>query len=126
MKSFIVAIFVAVLLAAGSLWHSSYVDKTTDEIIIRTEDVAEAVVAEDYQAARGLAKKLREVIAREEDVLGVICDHKDYYEIKRTIGELSAYIDEEDEGESLAHCSAIITMTERISEMSKPYISNIL
>lgn len=126
MKSLIAASVVALCLAAGSLWHSRYVDKTTDEIIAKTEDVASAVAAGDYQSAHSRAKILQDAVVREEDLLGVICDHKDYYEIKRTIGEMSAYIDKEDSAESMAHCIAIISMTERISEMSKPYISNIL
>lgn len=126
MKSFIVAIAVAVLLAAGSLWHRIYVGNTTEEIIIKTEQVASAVENKDYQAASDYTDKLEEVIVREEKMLGVICDHKDYYEIKRAIGELAAYIEKEDVGESLAHCAAIKIMTERISEISKPYISNIL
>ena len=126
MKSLIAAIVVALSLVAGSVWHGIYVGKTTKEIIEKTEDVALAVEALDYQSAQESAKILQDVVAREEDLLGVICDHKDYYEIKRTIGEMSAYIDEEDGAESMAHCIAIISMTERISEMSKPYISNIL
>ena len=126
MKSLIAAIVVALSLAAGSVWHGIYVEKTTNEIIEKTEAVASAVEAKDYKSARDCAKILREAIVREEGLLGVICDHKDYYEIKRTIGEMSAYIDEEKEAESMAHCTAIISMTERISEMSKPYISNIL
>lgn len=126
MKSLIAAIVVAVFLAAGSLWHGSYVDRTTEEIIKSTEKVAEAIMKKDFSEAEKSADKLGEVIVREEHLLGVICDHKDYYEIKRAVGELSAYIGLRDEKESLASCAAIKIMTERISEISKPYISNIL
>ncbi len=126
MKSFIVAIVIAALLVAGSIWHRIYVGETTEEIITTTEQVVSAMESMDFRAASDYTDKLEEVIVREERMLGVICDHKDYYEIKRAVGELAAYIEKEDVGESLAHCSAIKIMTERISEISKPYISNIL
>lgn len=126
MKSFIVAIVVAALLAAGSVWHRIYVGDTTEEIIMNAEQVAAAMAEQDFQAARDYVDTLREKIVKEENMLGVICDHKDYYEIKRAIGELEAFVEKEDVGESLAHCAAIVIMTERINEISKPYISNIL
>lgn len=126
MKSFTVALCVATMLAAGSLWHHSYVSKTTEKIVRKAELVAENIENGNFSEAGLSAESLLETVVGEEGMLGVICDHKEYYEIKGEIAELVAFIGVEDEGESLAHCATIISLTERISEISKPYISNIL
>ena len=126
MKSFIAAGIAALFLAVGAVGYAFYVDNTAKLLAGEVERVEEAVRRADFDGAIERAAMLDETIEWRKTMLCAIVDHKEIYEIKRSLGELGAFLEKNDDAESLAHCAAISSIVTRISENTMPYIFNIL
>lgn len=126
MKSIYIAAAVAIVLVAGSVASSIYVKNVAEKLEKRTEAVLEEIKQDNYAGAIEAANQLDRQIERSKTLLCAVVDHKDIYEIKRSLGELLCYLDKEEKPDSLAHCAAIVAVTEKISDNALPYIFNIL
>ncbi len=126
MKSFIAAGIAALFLIVGAVGYAIYVDNTADILREEISDAEKALMDKDFEGAREYIKILDETLEQRKTMLCAIVDHKEIYEIKRSIAELSAFLDDSDDAESLAHCREIAAIVNRISENTMPYIFNIL
>ncbi len=126
MKSMYIAVAVAVVLLGAAIGYSIYVQNIAHSLEEHTSNICDEVRAENFEAAIEAAHKLESELERKKTLLGVMVDHKDVYEIRRSLDEMFCYLENEEKNDSLAHCAAISAMTERIAENSLPYIFNIL
>ncbi|MEE0944613.1 MAG: DUF4363 family protein [Clostridia bacterium] len=126
MKSIYIAVAVAIVLVTGSVASSIYVKNVAQKLEKRTEAVFEEIQKDNYAGAIDAAQRLDRQIEKSKTLLCAVVDHKDIYEIKRSLGELFCYLDKEEKPDSLAHCAAIAAVTEKISDNALPYIFNIL
>ena len=126
MKSLYIAIAVSFLLVAGSIASSIYVKTATDKLGMRTEIIERRIEKKEYESALVAADELDRQIEKSKTLLCAVVDHKDIYEIKRSLYELRCYLYAEEEADALAHCRAIVAVTEKISDNALPYVYNIL
>ena len=126
MRSLIAAVAVAMLLAAGAVGYTRYVNKTADELNAYIDIIENAIDERSFGKAKNTALELIEVIDRKKEILGAIADHGDIYEIQRALAELVCLADEEELAESRARCAAVVVLIERLSGNSSPAIFNIL
>ncbi|MBS7299096.1 MAG: DUF4363 family protein [Eubacteriales bacterium] len=126
MKSIYIAVAVSLVLIAGSIASSVYVKNAADKLEMRAEIIERRIEKEDFASALIAADELDRQIEKSKTLLCAVVDHKDIYEIKRSLFELRCYLDAEEEADALAHCRAIVAITEKISDNALPYVYNIL
>ena len=126
MKSIYIAVAVAVVLVTGSVVSSIYVKNVAEKLETRAELVFKKIEQDNYAAAIEETEELDRQIERSKTLLCAVVDHKDIYEIKRSLGELLCYLDKEEKPDSLAHCAAIVAAAEKIYDNALPYVYNIL
>ena len=126
MKSIYIAVAVSLVLIAGSIASSVYVKNAADKLEMRTEIIERRIEKEDFASALIAVDELDRQIEKSKTLLCAVVDHKDIYEIKRSLFELRCYLDAEEEADALAHCRAIVAITEKISDNALPYVYNIL
>lgn len=126
MKSIYLASAVLIVLAAGAVGCSFYVNDIATELGEYASAIEEEIKAEDYEAARDTANELDDRIEKNKTLLCAVVDHKDIYEIKTDLRELEQYLENSEKSDSLASCAAIAAVTDRISDNSLPYVYNIL
>lgn len=126
MKSIYIAVAVAVVLIAGAIGYSAYVSNIADTLKTHTVHISDEIEAENFEAAMNAAEELDRELESKKTLLCAVVDHKDIYEITRSLDELKCYLGAEEESDSLAYCAAIVAVTEKISDNALPYIFNIL
>lgn len=126
MKSIYIAVAVFFVLTAGSIASSIYVKNVAEKLETRTELVFKEIEQDNYVGALEATEELDRQIERSKTLLCAVVDHKDIYEIKRSLEELRCFLNEEEKADSLAHCAAIVAITEKIEDNALPYIFNIL
>ncbi len=126
MKSYVAAGIAALFLITGAVGYALYVSNTAEILSGEIENVEKAVQNSDFNSAKVCARSLGETIDNRKTMLCAIVDHKEIYELKRSLSELDAFLDAGDDAECLAHCGEIASIVNRISENTMPYIFNIL
>ena len=126
MKSIYIAVAVSLVLIAGSIASSVYVKNAADKLEMRTEIIERRIEKEDFASALIAVDELDRQIEKTKTLLCAVVDHKDIYEIKRSLFELRCYLDAKEEADALAHRRAIVAITEKISDNALPYVYNIL
>ena len=126
MKSFIVAILVAVFLIGGSVGYGIYIDNVTDNIQGCMDEIESIIKSGDYREAKDKLSDFSDMLEKENTLLGSITEHKEIFEIKRNIFEIDVFLDEENREESLSRLHAIKSVSEQMSGNTKLKIRNIL
>ncbi len=125
MKSFIAAALAAFFILAGAVSYAFYVNNSSKLLSGEVKNIENAIKSSDFENAKNYANTFGEKLKKRQTMLSAIVDHKELYEIKRSLAELYAFLDDKDSAECLAHCGEISSIVNRISENTMPYISNI-
>ncbi len=126
MKSFILAGITALFLVGGAIGYMFFVNNTTDILSAGIEKVETAVKNGDFDSAKRYATEFDKSLEERKTILCAIVDHKEINEIKRSLAEFDAFLDNYDGTECLAKCGEISAIVNRISDNTMPYISNVL
>lgn len=126
MRSFISAIAVALILAAGAVGYGIYVEKTADELNEYTDRIESAIDRGEFALAGSAAQEMIGALDAKKEILGAIANHEEIYEIQKNLAELVCYAEDSDRAESRTKCAAVVAILERLSGNSSPALFNIL
>ncbi len=126
MKSFVVAILVAVLLVGGSVGYSFFIKNTAELIEEKTVSVEKLVEIGDFEGAKGKLSEFNDTLDKKNSVIGSVIEHKEIFEIKRNMAEIEVFLDSKNKEESLSRIKSILAVLKQLSENSALGIYNIL
>lgn len=126
MKSFAVAIVIAVFVVAGSLFYTHQIETVSDSLVSENLRVTQLLEEENYDEALECAEKMAEYVDRKKLSLAIIMDHGDLDKIELSVAELSGYIKGRVQTDSLAKCGMLNVMLRHMPKNYKLKIENIL
>ncbi len=126
MKSFVVAILVAVLLVGGSVGYSFFMKNTAELIEEKAVSVEKLVESGDFEGAKSKLSEFHDTLDEKNSVIGSVIEHKEIFEIKRNMAEIEVFLDSENKEESLSRIKSILAVLKQLSDNSALGIYNIL
>lgn len=107
MKSFWVAIVVAVLLIGGGILFNKNIDHVTRELAEKEEKITRLIEKESYDGAEKEIEDLKKYIDDKMIVLASVVDHKNIDEIELCVSEIEGYTKEEYKAHALTKCKKL-------------------
>lgn len=126
MKTFLLAISVAVFVLTGTCFYIHYLNNTTREFDVSAEKIEQFSKEKDWDACKKEVKLLKKNWKKQNGILSAFTDHAELDEIKKTINELSECVRFREFEEAQLHTKELRILTERLRENEYPTIKNIL
>lgn len=126
MRSFIIALVIAGLIAGGTVFSTYRIEVVSRKILDDNKKVVDAVNEEDYKKAKDLAQHMAEYVDDKKMSLSLIMDHGDLDKIEQGVAELQGYIEGEAKFDSIAKCKFLDVLIRHLPRNYKLKIENVL
>lgn len=125
LRSYIAITGVATILLTGTIGYSYFVNVTARDIKDTSEAIERAVSEERYSDARKYLDVLYTFLDEKETMLGATINHNDIYNLRLTMGELSARLKDEDKAECCVCLNTLSTRIRQLKQNSVPSLFNV-
>lgn len=126
MKSFIIAILIAVSMITGSIIYTQNLEKISDELIKHNEQLTRLLEDENYKAALQTVSYMKEYVDDKKIMLAATGDHAEVDTLEIYLSEITEYIKGEHRSDALAHSKALRTLFEHLPKNYRIKAENIL
>lgn len=126
MKSFWVAVVIAVLLIGGGVLFNRNIDTVTREMGGKQEKIAELIDNKNYIEAEREIEDLSKYIDEKMIVLASVVDHKNIDDIELCVAEIEGYAKEEHRAEALTKCKKLEHLINHLPVNYRVTLQNIL
>lgn len=126
MKSFWVAVVIAVLLIGGGILFNQNIDHVTREMSCKEEKITALIKERDFKAAEKEINGLKKYIDEKMIVLASVVDHKNIDDIELCVAEIEGYVKEKDKAEALTRCKKLEHLINHLPINYRVTLQNIL
>lgn len=126
MKTFIIAIFVAIALTTGSLLYTARLENCSDTLREITDEIEAELSGNDYAAAAYSISQLSEKLHSEEPFIAAFGNHADIDLIESNLAELEIYAASGEKHDAQAKTRVINTLLQHLPSNTRIRIENIL
>lgn len=124
--TYVAAGIVAVLLIGGSVGYSVFVSDIAGDIKDSVIAISHMVDGEDYTSGEEILDSLLSYIDNKETLLGATINHNDIYNLRRSLLELRARLEEKEKSECLACLAELDVRISQLKQSSVPSLFNVL
>lgn len=126
MKSFVIALFIGVMLVCGSMLYMWNLEEQTEDMLEINSQISQSIERDDYSGAMGKIEELSEKIESFEDFFLATGNHIEIDNIKSSLAELEVFAEYEMKGDSLAKANVLEFMILHLPESVRFRIGNVL
>lgn len=126
MKSFVVALVIAVTMVGGSIFYSHSLEDRSKSLRGQCYEIENALKDCDFTSAKENIKKLEDNVESFEDFFLATGNHIEIDNIKINLSELRSFTEQEMQGDALAKTYVLEFLFEHLPETMKVRIGNIL
>lgn len=126
MKSFVVAMIIAVILFGGSNLYMKKLESVSHELSSINTSVSNAIQKEDYNTAQKEIENMYECIERSYMFFSSMGNHSELDNIETNLSELKGYTEGKSKYDALSKCYALSYLFEHLPANSRLKIENIL
>ena len=126
MKSFIVAILIAISMITGSIIYTESLENISSELLATNRQLTEFLENENYEEALNTVSFMKDYINDKKILLTATGDHAEVDRLEIYLSELTEYIKGEHLFDALAHSKALKTLFEHLPKNYRIKAENIL
>ncbi len=126
MKSFIFAIFMAIIITAGCLFYTNRLNNLSTELDDQCITILNSIKEEDFEKAWENTQYLEEFLEEKKVILASFIDHNELDKVETNLEQMKVYIAEEKRSDALANCKSLSALFLHFPKNYKVKIENIL
>lgn len=126
MKTFLLALAIAVSLIFGSLFFNSRINDISAEMNQHIKEIKLLITEEDYENAISHIEELKYYIDKKRPELTATMDHANINKIYENFAEMYVYTMEEQKYDALSKCEVLVVLFEYMPKNYNVKIENIL
>src|SRR5690554_2551294 len=101
MRSFIIILVVMLLFLGLSWWNTSYLTRTSEELVSQAEKVRDKVKKEAWEDASSEVMQIRHLWGKHKKTWLLLIDHEDIDNIDKTIYRIDEMVSQKEKEQSL-------------------------
>ncbi len=126
MRSVIIALTIIALSVGGSIAYTSHLEKTSEKMLLKNDDITMHILEENYIEAVGETKSLIDFVRKKRALMDAVGNHQELDDIEGYLAELLAFAEEEDKKQALSRCYKLDFLIKSLPRNFKLKIENIL
>ena len=126
MKTFIIAVVIAVILVGGGLLFNFSIDGIADELMAECDKISLQIDEDNFDDATESISKIEEYIDKKKIVLASIINHENIDDIELCISELKGYAERKISSEAHVKCNRLRHLLEHLPANYTVTLENIL
>lgn len=126
MKTFLLALTIAVSMIFGSIFFTSRIDDASREMSEYIKEIKVLIAEEDYENAISHIEELKYYIDEKRPELTATMDHANINKIYENFAEMYVYAMEEQKYDALSKCEVLIVLFEYMPKNYNVKLENIL
>ncbi len=126
MRTFIIAVIIAVLLVGGGLIFNFSIDGIADELMAECDKISEQIEKDRFDEASENISKMEEYMDDKKTILASIINHENIDDIELCISELKGYADKKIAIEAHVRCRKLKHLLEHLPANYTITLQNVL
>jgi hypothetical protein len=125
MRSFIIILVVMLLFLGLSWWNTSYLTKTSEELVSQAEKVRDKVKKEAWEDASSEVMQIRRLWGKHKKTWLLLIDHEDIDNIDKTIYRIDEMVSQKEKEQSLTDIAELRFLVQDLADKEVLSLANI-
>lgn len=125
-RTYLTAAVIFIILIFGSVWYNKYLTETTLALDEKLHLIQEAIQLKNWENIHDLIENFEEIWNGEKKICNLLLDHEQIDNIDIALERLKSYAISQDEALSLGEVATLRLFINRIRDVEKISIENIL
>lgn len=125
-RTYLTAAVIFIILIFGSVWYNKYLTETTLALDEKLHLIQEAIQHKNWENIHDLIENFEEIWNGEKKICNLLLDHEQIDNIDIALERLKSYAISQDEALSLGEVATLRLFINRIRDVEKISIENIL
>ncbi|HHZ12457.1 MAG: DUF4363 family protein [Caldicoprobacterales bacterium] len=125
MRSFIIILVVMLLFLGLSWWNTSYLTRTSEELLSQAEKVRDKVKKEAWEDASSEVMQIRRLWGKHKKTWLLLIDHEDIDNIDKTIYRIDEMVSQKEKEQSLTDIAELRFLVQDLADKEVLSLANI-
>lgn len=125
MRSFIIILVVMLLFLGLSWWNTSYLTRTSEELVSQAEKVRDKVKKEAWEDASSEVMQIRRLWGKHKKTWLLLIDHEDIDNIDKTIYRIDEMVSQKEKEQSLTDIAELRFLVQDLADKEVLSLANI-
>ncbi|NMA69175.1 MAG: DUF4363 family protein [Desulfitobacterium sp.] len=126
LRTYLTAAIIFIVLIFGSIWYNKYLSETTTSLDEKLLVIGQEIQLKNWENTNILLKKFEDEWNEEKKICNLLLDHSQIDNIDITLERLKSYVTSQDEVLSLGEVATLRLYFNRIRDIEKISIENLL
>ena len=125
MRSFVIILVVMLLFLGLSWWNTSYLTRTSEELVSQAEKVRDKVKKEAWEDASSEVMQIRRLWGKHKKTWLLLIDHEDIDNIDKTIYRIDEMVSQKEKEQSLTDIAELRFLVQDLADKEVLSLANI-